>query len=262
MSDDNVLLYEAKEGVATLTLNRPERLNAFTDELLAALNKTLKEADRDSAVRVILITGAGRAFRAGQDVSNFGGERPPNGIYDHLIAQYRPVIKQLHTIEKPIIAVINGIAAGAGASLALACDLKIMSTKASLLQAFSNIALVPDSGATWYLVRQVGYSRAFEIAIEGEKIPAERCLELGLVNRLADPDALLAEAQAWAAKLAQRPTYALGLTKRAMNKAMTSTLLEAIEYEAHLQQLASESEDFAEGTAAFKEKREPVFKGR
>ena len=260
MSD--TIIYEKNEGVVTITLNRPERLNAFIDEMLEALNKALKSADRDGECRAILLTGAGRAFCAGQDVGNFSGDRPDNDIFEHLMAYYRPVIKQLHTIEKPIIAAVNGVAAGAGCSLALACDLRIMSNTAYLLQAFSNIALVPDSGSTWYLVRQVGYSRAFELAIEGERIAADRCLELGLTNRLAQPEMVLDEAQAWARKLAHRPTYALGLTKRAMNKAANSSLMEAIEYEAHLQQLAAESEDFAEGTAAFREKREPNFKGR
>ena len=261
MSDYQTILYEVERGVATLTLNRPERLNAFVNEMLSEITQALKSADRDSAVRAILITGAGKGFCAGQDLKHLADELGDNQIYEHLMTHYRPMIKLLHTIEKPVLAAINGAAAGAGASLALACDLRIMSTEAYLLQSFNNIGLVPDVGSTWFLVRQVGYSRAFELAVEAERIPAERCLALGLVNRVAEPAALLPEARAWAEKLAQRP-YAAGLTKRALNRAMTSTLLEAVEYEAHLQQLAAESEDFAEGKQAFLEKRPAVFKGK
>ncbi len=262
MSDENVVLYEAQDGVATLTLNRPDKLNAFIDPMIVSMTKMFKEIRRDETIRAVLVTGAGRAFCAGQDLSSFSGARKENSIYEHLMHYYLPLIEQIHTLEKPVIAAVNGIAAGAGASLALACDLRIMSSKASLLQAFSNIGLVPDNASTWLLARQVGYSRAYEIAIEGEKLPAQRCYELGLTNRLAEPEVLINEARTWATKLAQRPTYALGLTKRIMNKAMTSTLLETFEYEAHLQQMASESEDFVEGTTAFREKRKPEFVGR
>ena len=253
---------QTQNNVALITLNRPRRRNAITHAMLDELAQALKIAAKDRQTRAIVLTGAEHSFCAGQDLAEFGEESSPNYVYKHVLRSYRPVIQLLTTIEKPIIAAINGVAAGAGASLALACDLRIMAADASLLLAFSNIALLPDAGATWFLVRAVGYSRAYEIAIEGEKIPAKRCLELGLTNKIAPAGELLPAALKWAEKLAQRPTFSLGLTKRAMNKANTISLAQAIEYEAHLQQLAAEHSDFAEGVAAFAEKRPPVWRPR
>jgi 2-(1,2-epoxy-1,2-dihydrophenyl)acetyl-CoA isomerase len=261
MTTYQTILYQTKNNVATLTLNRPERLNAFTDEMMLEIHDTLQRARDDSSIRAIVLTGAGRAFCAGQDISSFQNLEDYD-VEKHLLATYKPMIELMRAIEKPIIGAINGVAAGAGCSLALACDLRIMAEEASLLQAFSNIGLIPDAGSTWFLVRQVGYSRAFEIASEGERIPAQRCLELGLTNRVVKGDVLMVEAQAWAEKLAQRATFAIGLTKQAMNYAANSTLLEAIEFEARLQKRAAASQDFVEGVAAFKEKRKPLFEGR
>jgi 2-(1,2-epoxy-1,2-dihydrophenyl)acetyl-CoA isomerase len=263
MSDEKTVLYEVANGVAKITLNRPDRYNAFTEAMLTELGQTLKAAARDDNARAVVLSGAGRGFCAGADLGRFTtGPVSDNFVYDYLMTYYLPAIKSMRTMEKPIIGAIHGSAAGAGAAVALACDLRIMAEEANITLAFSNIGLVPDAGSTWFLVRQVGYSRAFEIAAEGEKIPARRCLELGLTNRIVPAASLLDEAMAWAEKLAQRPTYALGLTKRAMNHSLTMDLFEAIEYEAHMQQLAIVSEDHREGVTAFMEKRSPVFKGR
>lgn len=262
--DTDLILYAVKNNVATITLNRPERMNSFTDAMLIELAKAIKSAERDANVRVVVLTGAGKAFCAGQDIGGLDDQarKKPNMLIDHLAHVYRPVIATLYSMEKPSIAAVNGAAAGAGASLALVCDLRIMSDKSFVSQAFSSIALVPDCGSTWLMARQVGYSRAFQLAIEAERITAARCVELGLANRVVSAETLAAEAQTWAEHLAQRAPIAIALTKRAMNRAMTSTFMEAFDYEAQLQQTAAETADFAEGVKAFAEKRAAKFAGR
>jgi 2-(1,2-epoxy-1,2-dihydrophenyl)acetyl-CoA isomerase len=262
MQLEQTILYESSNGVATITLNRPERRNALTREMLRELYGAFGRAAADSTVRAIVLTGAGKGFCAGQDLSIFDGPASGEQVRTTVLEHYKPVVLRMCTLEKPIIGAIHGAAAGAGASLALACDLRIMADDAYLLQAFSNIGLVPDAGSCWFLARQVGYSRAFEIAAEGERIPAHRCLELGLANRVAPADSLLAEAHTWAHKLAQRPTLALGLTKRAMTAATVQDLERIIDLEAELQVAAAQSDDHREGVAAFLEKRQPVFQGR
>ena len=207
---DKSILYSVEQQVVTIVLNRPEKRNAFTPDMLQALRDAFENAANDDDVRAILVTGAGKGFCAGQDLSIFDGIPQPDEVRNVILEYYRPMIQSIVTLEKPVIAAINGVAAGAGASLALACDLRVMADDASILMAFSNIGLVPDAGASWFLTRLVGYSRAYEIAALGERIYADRCLELGLANWLTDAETLGEDALARAVELSQRPTIALG----------------------------------------------------
>lgn len=258
----DTVLYEVQDGVAVLTLNRPQRRNALNEALNRDLREALNAATDDSQVRAVVVAGAGESFCAGADLSVFQPLPTAKQVYDGIWEQYQPVITAITTMPKPVIAAVNGTAAGAGASLALACDLRVMAHDAALLLAFSNIGLVPDAGATWFLARLVGYSRAFEIAAAGERITAESCLALGLANKIAPAADLRAISFAWARGLAERPTLALGLTKQALHHALLHELPTTIDFEARLQGRAVASADFQEGLAAFAEKRKPVFHGR
>lgn len=260
--NETVLYESTDDGVATITLNRPTARNAINTALLDELGEGLRRARDDDAVRAIVLSGAGKGFCAGADLADLAALPDPDQVYDYILSHYQPVIGLICAVQKPIIAAINGVAAGAGASLALACDLRIMADDAALMQAFTNIGLLPDAGSTWFLAHLVGYSRAFEIAAEGERIDTRRCLELGLANRVAPAASLGHEARQWAQRLAQRPTLALGLLKNALYQAQRLNLMGAIEYEARLQQRAIASDDHREGLAAFREKRPPRFTGR
>lgn len=262
MSDYETVLYESRGTVVTITLNRPQRRNALNAALNRDLLAAFKEAGDDENVRAIVLAGAGKAFCAGADLSAFTEMPTPDQVYQAIINQYQPLTEAITTVKMPVIAAINGTAAGAGAALALACDLRVMAADATLLMAFSNVGLLPDAGATWFLMRLIGYSRAYEIAIEGERIPAPRCLEWGLANKMVPAEALLDETMAWAQKLAQRPTLALGLTKHALNHAANHDLASTIEYEARLQKQTITSHDHMEGVTAFLQKREPEFQGK
>jgi len=261
------LLYDVRpDGVATITLNRPEVFNAFDDALSYQLQDAWKQVARDAAVRAVVLTGTGRAFCSGQDLKAAkeaeaaGG--PPRSFHDSLHQRYNPIIRAMRGLPKPIIGRLNGVAAGAGCSLALACDALVASTEASLIEAFINIGLVPDSGSSWFLPRLVGTLKAFELCALGSRVPAEEALRLGLVNQVVAPDQLDAATYALAARYAGAPTRSIGLLKQMLNKAATATLDEVLDYEAHCQELAGATADYREGVAAFVEKRKPVFTGQ
>jgi 2-(1,2-epoxy-1,2-dihydrophenyl)acetyl-CoA isomerase len=248
-------------GVTTLTLNRPEVLNAFNNQMADEVLAALKAAERDPATRCLVLTGAGRGFCAGQDLAALRDRPEGTSFRAHLQHTFNPIISRLRALEKPVIAQINGAAAGAGLGIALACDLRYMAEGARLRFAFSGIGLAPDSGTSFFLPRLIGYARAFELAASNMPVAAKAALELGLVESVFPDAALAGEVQAIAARLAQGPTKAIGLLKRAMNKSFELSLDEALDYEAHLQEIAGQTADHREGVAAFLEKRPPVFKG-
>lgn len=260
---DPFVLTHHNAGVLTVSLNRPDRLNALSGPLMAELLTALHIAEADEQTRVVVLTGEGRGFSAGQDLTEVAEplmQGKTLNLESHLEGHYRPVIEQLRHMSKPVIAAVNGIAAGAGASLALACDLRVSSTEAQWVQIFSNIALVPDAGSTWFLPRLVGFGRALELMALAEKLSAEQALELGLCQQVFEADTFAEQVQSYAEAFAARPALALALTKQALNAAMAGTLEQSLTLEGQLQQQAGESEDFREGVQAFMEKRAPQWK--
>ncbi len=254
--------FALENGVAEITLNRPEALNAFNDEMAAEVQDALKTAERDSNVRALLLTGAGKGFCAGQDL-NAVRERPENHSFrDHLLKTFNPVVAKLASIEKPVIAAVNGAAVGAGFGIALACDIRYASETAKFRMAFIGIGLAPDSGTSYFLPRLLGLGRALELAYTNELVDARTALDLGLVNKIFPAADLLPQARALASQLAAGPTRGYGLTKRAMAHAAAGTLADALDYEAHTQDIAGRTHDHKEGVAAFLEKRKPEFNGR
>jgi 2-(1,2-epoxy-1,2-dihydrophenyl)acetyl-CoA isomerase len=256
------IIYEVTGPVATITLNRPDTLNAFNDVMIRETTDAFKQCARSDVVRCVVITGAGRGFSSGQDLADVQGREGDFSIGDHLRHGYHRLIKGMVALEKPIIAAVNGVAAGAGVGVALAADLRIASEKASFILAFSRVGLIPDSGVNWFLPRLIGYARAYQMAITAEKVRAEQALAWGMVNVVASTAEFPQVVERWARQLAQGPSLAFGLTKRAMHRALTQTLEEALTYEAHLQEVAGRSHDYREGVQAFLEKRSPQFQGR
>jgi 2-(1,2-epoxy-1,2-dihydrophenyl)acetyl-CoA isomerase len=255
----DTITLDTKDGVATLTLNRADAYNAFNDAMGEEVVDALGQVARDDGVRALLLTGAGKAFCSGQDLKSI---EPGRSLGDVLEKVWNPVLRRLWDLEKPVVAAINGIAAGAGASLALACDLRIASEKAVLAVVFTKVGVVPDSGITWTLPRLVGLGKALELAYLADPVDAATAERLGLVNRVVTADHLLEEAGGLIRRLADGPTLAYALTKRAMRRAATSTFPEALEYEGLLQEIAGRSADYGEGVSAFVEKRPARFQGR
>jgi 2-(1,2-epoxy-1,2-dihydrophenyl)acetyl-CoA isomerase len=245
-------------AVLTITLNRPDVLNALNGATHRALAGALKEA-RDGDVRAVVLTGAGRGFCVGQDLQEF--DEMPN-IGDGLRERYHPNVLAIRGLEKPVIAAVNGPAAGAGMSLACVCDIRIAAASATFIPAFVNIGLVPDSGGTFFVTRILGYARAFEWLCSGRRLTADEAHAWGLVSEVVDDDALPTRAAELAGELAALPTKAIGMTKRLLDRAASSSLEDQLEREAQLQAAATQSEDFREGVAAFLAKRKPEFKGR
>jgi len=256
----DTIIVEQSGGVMAITLNRPDVLNAVNDQMAGELRDTLRQGTRDAAVRCVVITGAGRGFCSGQDLRDRAGG--PTSYREHLHATYNPVISLIRTMEKPVLAAVNGVAAGAGCSLALAADLRVASERASFIEVFSRVGLVPDSGSTWFLPRLVGLGKALELAYLAEPVDAQEALRLGLVNRVVPHEDLMAKMMDLAQRLAAGPTRAYGLTKRAMTYALRSTLEDALDYEAHMQEVAGRTADHREGVTAFLEKRQARYEGR
>lgn len=248
-------------GVAVLTLNRPDVLNAVNDQLTDELGEALRYAGRAGEVRCLVLTGAGRGFCSGQDLRARAGVGDVS-YGDSLRRRYNPIILRIRTIEKPVIAAVNGVAAGAGCNLALAADLRIASERASFIEVFSRVGLIPDSGGTFTLPRLVGLGKAFELAYTADPVDAAEALRLGLVNRVVPHDDLMPAALELARRLAEGPTRGFGLTKRGFNYALSASFDAALEYEAYLQEIAGRTADHREGVAAFLEKRTARFEGR
>ncbi|MFG3439003.1 enoyl-CoA hydratase-related protein [Nonomuraea sp. NPDC047897] len=258
-----MIRYDVTDAVAAITLDRPDAMNSLTTELKAALLDALRRAAGDPQVRSVLLTGSGRAFCAGQDLREHAANlEAGRGLADTVRLHYNPIVELVTTMPKPVVAAVNGVAAGAGASLAFACDLRIASEKAKFALAFAGIGLAPDSGASWTLQRLVGPGRAAELLLLGEPLDAARALELGVVTRVVPADDVLKTARELAVRLAQGPTLAYAATKRALAYAATHALPDALALEAELQDECAATADHLAATRAFLSKERPVFGGR
>ena len=254
------LKYIVNAGIATIALNRPDVYNALNDEITFELQDALKASAKDETVRVLVLTGEGKAFCSGQDLKASAGQK--RSFLDSLHKRYNPIIRAMRAMPKPILCRLNGVAAGAGCSLALACDMIIASEDATLIEVFINIGLVPDSGSAYFLPRLVGSAKAFELCAMGNKVKAAEALKIGLVSRVVPADQLDAAVTEYTDYFSKAPTKAIGIIKKMLNKSATSTLDEMLDYEAYSQETAGSTYDHQEGVKAFLEKRKPLFLGK
>lgn len=255
------LTYVKKDGVGTISLNRPEVYNALNNGITYELQDALKAVAKDDEVRVVVLTGAGKAFCSGQDLKD-SSKQGKRSFLDSLHKRYNPIIAAMRNLPKPIVCRLNGVAAGAGCSLALACDIIVASDEATLIEVFVNIGLVPDSGSSYFLPRLVGMAKAFELCSMGQRVNAQEALRLGLVNKVVSASELDGAVKQYTDYFANAPTKAIGLIKKMLNKSSISSLDEMLEYEAYCQEIAGSTHDHQEGVQAFLEKRKPAFLGR
>lgn len=261
MEDSNTILFELEGHVAKITLNRPQAYNSFNREMALALQARLDQCREDPQVRAIYLTGAGKAFCAGQDLQEVAAEDGPE-MTTILTEHYNPIILRLREIEKPVVAAVNGVAAGAGANIALACDVVVAAESASFIQAFSKIGLIPDSGGTFFLPRLIGFQKASALMMLGDKLSAGEAERIGMIYEALPDEGFGEKSMEVARRLSLMPTKGLGYTKRALNHSLSNSLERQLAVEDELQSAAGQTEDYKEGVNAFLEKRKPVFKGR
>lgn len=261
MSNNSILL-KIENKIAFITLNRPEVFNSFNREMALSFQKTLDDCENNSEVRAIVLTGNGKAFCAGQDLKEVTSPELNPGFKKILEEHYNPIITRIRNIEKPIIGAINGVAAGAGANIALACDVVVANENVSFIQAFSLIGLIPDSGGTYFLPRLIGFQKASALAMLGDKVSAEEAERLGMIYKVVSLESFDSDVEKLALKLANMPTKALGLIKKSLNQSLTNNLEQQLALESKYQIECAGTEDYAEGVSAFVEKRKPTFKGK
>ena len=258
----NSITTQIKNNLAIMTLNRPEVFNSFNREMALALQKALDDCASNQEVRAILLTGSGKAFCAGQDLKEVTSPELNPGFKAILDEHYNPIISRIRNLEKPVIAAVNGVAAGAGANIALACDVVVASEAASFIQAFSKIGLIPDSAGTFFLPRLIGFQKASALMMLGDKVSAEESEKLGMIYKVFSVETFMEEAEKIAVTLSQMPTHGLALTKKALNASMQNNLENQLKLESRYQIEAAQTEDYSEGVTAFMEKRKPEFKGK